>query len=271
MLMKITDNQIIDLAKSQKGVTAIQLVKYYGLNHSTARSRLRSLSKSGMLFPDKDNVRGLYGYNYMSEISEHDEVFKTSPRIQNFRLIVENLGKPIEPYYKEYNIPDEEHKFWTIRVNISKSNNLTIFFSGEHGFDLSAVFMYSKHYIDQINELFNLDITYSNVKICNMEIFNDFYKLGLSNGSSLYLSDLSGYMEKIYFKGYGTRFEKKINVKLPFEFLFSAVSNPDIKKYLFITHQNTKKIDEFKQILSDGLKQINRKVDNLNYKGGNNE
>jgi hypothetical protein len=26
-------------------------------------------------------------------------------------LIVENLGKPIEPYYKEYNIPDEEHNF----------------------------------------------------------------------------------------------------------------------------------------------------------------
>jgi ribosomal protein S25 len=53
MLMKITDNQIIDLAKSQKGVTAIQLVKYYGLNHSTARSRLRSLSKVECYFQIK--------------------------------------------------------------------------------------------------------------------------------------------------------------------------------------------------------------------------
>jgi hypothetical protein len=261
--VKITDEQIIDLAKSQKGVTAVQLTKLFDINPSTARSRLNSMAKSGILIPKKDDVNGLYGYNYMSEISEHDDVFKTSPRIQNFRLIVKNLDKKIEPYYKEYNIPDEEHKFWTIRVNISKRNNLTISFSGASGFDLSAMFMYSKHYIDQINELFDLHITYSDVNICTMETFTDFYKLGISNCSSLYLSDLSGYMEKIYSKDYGVRVEKRIATRLPFEFLFSAMSNPDIKKYLFVTHQNTKKIEELQRLVSIGLKQINQRINDL--------
>lgn len=265
--MKITDEQIVDLAKSQKGVTAVQLTKLTGINPSTARSRLSSMAKNGLLIPNKDNIRGLYGYNYMSEISEYDEVFKTSPRIQNFRLIVENIDKSIAPYYKEYNIPDEEHKFWTIRVNISKSNNLTIFFSGASGFDLSAVFMYSKHYIDQINELFNLHITYSDVKISNIEILIDFYKLGLSNCSSLYLSDLAGHMKKIYVKDYGTRVETRITTRLPFEFLFSAMSNPDIKKYLFITHQNTKKIEELQKVISNGFKQINSNINDLKNNG----
>jgi len=254
IFVKTTNEQIVDLAKSQKGVTAIQLTKLFGINPSTARSRLNSMAKSGILIPKKDNVNGLYGYNYMSEISEHDEVFKTSQRIQNFRLIVENLDKKIE------------HKFWTIRVNISKSNNLTIFFSGAPGFDLSSVFMYSKHYIDQINELFDLHITYSDVKICQIEILTDFYKLGLSNCSSLYLSDLSGYMEKIYSKDYGVRVEKRITTRLPFEFLFSAMSNPDIKKYLFITHQNTKKIEELQRLVSIGFKQINSGINDLKKK-----
>ncbi len=253
--MGLNDKEIIDLIKSKDGITPITLSKILNIKHSTARTKLLRLSEKGILISNYKEINGLYGYNYLSQKGEHDNAFITTPRIQNFRLIVENISKDVPSFSIEENIPNVNNCLWTIRINLSKSNNLTFFFSGEYGFDISSVLMYSKKYIDNINKKYNINILFSDVSISNMELFSDFYKLGVSE-KSIFLSDLQNYIYKIYSKKGRLRKEERVSTKLPFEFLFSPLSNPDIKKYLYITNTNTKKINE----LSDKFDNLSKSI-----------
>lgn len=225
-----TDEEIIKFVSSfDVGITPKVLAHKLNISHSTAKTILFRLAQSGKLKSNFCGNRGFYGVDSLVSNKVDGLIYRTEPKIQNFQLIYRNCNIGQEYDLIEY-FPSNGNPKWKVKINISKSNNLTILFSGEFGFDLSSVIILSKKYIDDINTKFESNLDIDKLEVTNIEIFNDFYKVGLSK-NSFYFSDLKGLMIKVYDKKEKLRIEKRIIQRMPLTALLENISNPDILKW----------------------------------------
>ncbi|MCK9544968.1 MAG: winged helix-turn-helix domain-containing protein [Novosphingobium sp.] len=252
-----TDEQIIEFVSSfDVGITPKVLAHKLNISHSTVKTILFRLAQSGKIKANFLGNRGFYGVDSLVSNKGDGMVYRTEPKIQNFQLIYRNCN-----IGQEYNLiepfPSSDNPIWKVKINISKSNNLTILFSGEFGFDLSSVIILSKKYIDDINAKFNSDLDIDKLEVTNIEIFNDFYKVGLSR-NSFYFSDLKGLMMKIYDKKGKLRVEKRISQRFPLTTLLDNISNTDIFRLFSVLSDISGNQQEI-------FKQIERLMKNQEY------
>lgn len=251
------DEEIIKFVSSfDVGITPKVLAYKLNISHSTAKTILYRLAQKGLLKANFRGNRGFYGVNSEFQESEHGITYRTELKIQNFQLIYENCNVGQE-YHLIEGFPSNDKPLWKVQINISKSNNLTILFSGEFGFDLSAVFILTKKYLTEINKKYDCDLDINKLQITNIELFNDFYKIGLSK-NSFYFSDLDGLLVKVYGKKDRTRIEKRISKRLPLTTLLGNISKTDILKV-------SSGLTEISENQKEILKQMERFMKNQEY------
>lgn len=240
----------------EAGITPKVLAHKLNISHPTAKTILYRLAQKGLLKANFKGNRGFYGCNFIASNKGDGVCYRTEPKIQNFQLIYKNCNINQE-YCSEEEFPSNDNPIWKIRVNIFKSNNLTISFSGEFGFDLSSIIILSKKYIDEVNTKFGCNLDIDKLEITNIEIFNDFYKIGLSK-NSFYFSDLKGLMIKIYDKKGKVRVEKRISKRLPLTTLLENISNTDMLRVV-------SGVNEISENQKELFRQIERLIKNQEY------
>jgi len=237
------------------GLTPSNLAKKLNLKRQTAKSILYRLVEKGKLKANYFGNKGFYGIVARSQNTEDGLGFKTEPKVQNFQLIYENCNLGDEFVYKEH-YPSDENQIWNISIRYSKSNNLTILFSGEYGYDFGSIAVLTRHYLNNLNKKYGSDLDIHKLQITMVEEFNDFYKLGLSK-NSMFFTDFEGSMLKIYDKGDRLRVEKRLTKRMPFDIIFQNLANPDVLKWGSAITEISNKQDE----LSKQLTQIAKNID----------
>jgi len=229
------------ISEFESGLTPSNLAKKLDLKLSTSKSILARLTEKGKLKKNYLGNRGFYGVSDGFQETGHGLAWRTEPKIQNFIVFCERCGITEELKIEEH-YPSGNPK-WHTSIRVAKEGNLTISFTGEFGFDLSAVVILIEKYYTELNNKYSLHLTPNILIIKNIEVFNDFFKLGLSP-TCTYFSDLQSAMFKVYDKGDRTRVEKRTSKKIPLEFIFQNLANPDILKYSSQVTELSLKFDE---------------------------
>jgi hypothetical protein len=229
MSNKISDEELINYVSSfEAGITPKSASFKLGFKHSYIKNRFYRLGQKGLLIYNYLGSKGYYGVNSEHQKTGHGLAFRTEPRIQNFILFYENCDVS-EVYNIKHGYPIKDPCYF-VREKISKQGNLTIHFSGEYGFDISSVVILSEHFISYLCKKYDVTLDLKKVMISNIEIFNDFYKIGLSP-TSFTLYDLQGSIKKIYSNVSKIRCEDRFTPKISLDTFFQEMSNPINIKY----------------------------------------
>ena len=271
--MSSLKERIISLvSENEDGIKIGPVAKILQENPNTVKSEMYRLSKEGVLITKFRGLKGFFGINPALQKSTDGIDSFGLPKIQNLCTCA-NVSNELQSFNQTELIPNNENPIWKVRTIVgAKSKKISIFMSGEHGYEWASVYIILSSKIKELNAKYGLNLALKDFSIENIELFVDICGVAISN-NSFTVEDLSSTLVKFYSKKNKVRVEQRSSVPLPLDFFFTKLSNPILLNYVRSVNDGWNKIELVSKNLQSGMqsnnyyqKQILSEIKNLKKK-----